>query len=138
MSTIKDAESVIVTQESVAVSGRTVEHNELPWRVATNRHPNTDGTDWGWIDKAPGNVCWSNNNNVFDRTAAAEMVRAHNQWLEDQQPLPLKIIKAKREFEQANSEFTALEEKHTKAATRLAHARATLDDLLRARDQEPS
>ena len=27
-----------------------MKHNSKPWRVATNRHTNTDGTSWGWID----------------------------------------------------------------------------------------
>ena len=124
---------VISNDEAVTVAGRTVKHNEFPWRVATNRHPNTDGSRWGWIDKAPGNVCWSDNEK-FDHSAAALMVRAHNKWLEDQEPLPIKIIKAKRECEQAKAEFDAISKKYLAAQDQYEAAKAALNGLLAARE----
>jgi hypothetical protein len=78
---------------SITVAGVTVEHNTQPWRVAKNRHPNSDNTDWGWIEGAPGNVCWSDNGR-FDRVAAGEAVKIHNDWLEQQKPLLVKLIEA--------------------------------------------
>jgi len=30
-----------------------------PWEYKTNRHPNLNGTPWGWIDGPAGNMCWS-------------------------------------------------------------------------------
>lgn len=32
-----------------------------PWRAAENRHPNTDGSPWGWLDARPNptRVTWS-------------------------------------------------------------------------------
>ncbi len=41
-------------------ANKPIKNNSVPWQVATNRHRNCDGTTWGWIKGAPGNVCWSN------------------------------------------------------------------------------
>lgn len=71
-----------------------VPHNNQRWRTCTNRHPNTNGTSWGWIEGAPGNVCWSNDKS-FDQAAAGECCRLHNEWLEEQTPLALRIVKAR-------------------------------------------
>lgn len=30
-----------------------------PWDYKTNRHPNSNGTPWGWLDGPAGNMCWS-------------------------------------------------------------------------------
>jgi hypothetical protein len=78
---------------SITVAGVTIEHNTQPWRVAKNRHSNIDGTDWGWIEGAPGHVCWSDNER-FNREAAREAVKLHNDWLEDQKPTLVKLIEA--------------------------------------------
>src|SRR5688500_10258470 len=90
--------------ESVSVAETTVERNAASWRVATNRHPSADGTAWGWIDGAPGNVCWSDNKR-FNRAAAGEMVKAHNQWLEDQKPLSIRLIEARQRRRIAKGEY---------------------------------
>lgn len=37
-----------------------------PWKVKTNRHPNLNGTPWGWIEGAQGNICWSGNQSKLD------------------------------------------------------------------------
>ena len=37
-----------------------------PWEVKTNRHPNLNGTPWGWIEGAQGNICWSGNQSKLD------------------------------------------------------------------------
>lgn len=78
---------------SVMVGGRTIQHNNATWRLCTNRHRNTDGSPWGWIEGAPGNVCWSDNQ-AFNSVAASQAVHEHNQWLEDQKPLVLRLIEA--------------------------------------------
>ena len=44
--------------------------------VHTNRHPNTDGTPWGWIEGCTLNICWSDNSN-FTRDKARGLV---NDW----------------------------------------------------------
>ena len=119
----------IITDESVTVAGVVAAHNEQRWRSATNRHTNTDGSSWGWIEGAPGRICWSDNER-FNSVAAAAMVRAHNEWLENIQPLAIKVIKARREHAAARQEFEDLEAKATKAQERLFKARAALDSLL--------
>ncbi len=49
------------------------------WRIATNRHPNTDGTRWGWIEGAPGHICWSDERGSnLTRAQAGQMVLDHN------------------------------------------------------------
>jgi hypothetical protein len=45
--------------------------------VHTNRHPNTDGTAWGWIEGCTLNICWSDNKK-FARDKAIELVNAWN------------------------------------------------------------
>jgi len=44
--------------------------------VHTNRHPNTNGTAWGWIDGCTLNICWSDDGK-FTREKAIELV---NDW----------------------------------------------------------
>ena len=69
-------------QSTINCGGKEVPHNTAPWRVATNRHTNTDGTSWGWIDGAPGNVCWSNERGSnMNREQAGRIVAEHNDWL---------------------------------------------------------
>lgn len=60
-----------------------IEHNDRKWEVCTNRHPNTDGTSWGWIDGTDikYNLCWSNNKPWMDRKKAEELCKNHNDWL---------------------------------------------------------
>lgn len=66
----------------VAIGGKKIPHNDAIWEVKKNRHTNTDGTEWGWIEGAPGNVCWSNNKS-FNRQKAGEAVAIHNAWLKE-------------------------------------------------------
>ncbi|OZI59907.1 hypothetical protein [Bordetella genomosp. 11] len=126
---------ITITDEAVTVAGVTIPHNERPWRSATNRHTNTDGTSWGWIDGATGHVCWSDNER-FNRAAASAAVTAHNKWLEDCQPLPIKIIKAKQQYEQALTTFNAINSKHSHALADMNKARLVLAALREQRKSE--
>lgn len=45
--------------------------------VHRNRHPNCDGTSWGWIDGCTLNICWSNNKG-FNEKAARELANGWN------------------------------------------------------------
>ena len=93
-----------------------IENNAYPWRVATNRHTNTDGTSWGWIDGAPGNVCWSNERGSnMNREQAGRIVAEHNDWLEKQTPVGVRLLKAK--------------EKAANIATKVAEAEAQTERL---------
>lgn len=118
-----------VTNESVTVAGRTVPHNEYVWGIKTNRHTTTGGYDWGWIDGAPGNICWEDGER-FDRAAASEMARAHNRWLEDQKPLPIKIIQAKRRLKEAEGTLSIATKTFEAAQDKYFQAESALDDLL--------
>jgi len=89
---------------SVTVAGRTIEHNNAIWRVCTNRHSNTDGSRWGWIEGARGNECWSDNQ-TFNSVAASQAVHEHNQWLEGQKPLLLRLIEACDRQKSARSDY---------------------------------
>ena len=98
-------------ESTINCGGEEVPHNTVPWRVATNRHPNTDGTSWGWIEGAPGHVCWSNSGRSFNRENAGKVVAEHNRWLEEQKPIALRIIevtnvasKARQKAEAARKE----------------------------------
>ena len=45
--------------------------------VHTNRHPNCNGTSWGWIEGCTLNICWSDDH-CFDYAAALEFVKEYN------------------------------------------------------------
>jgi len=46
--------------------------------VKTNRHPNCDGTRWGWIEGCSKNIVWSNENSKFNKEKADELVLQYN------------------------------------------------------------
>ena len=103
----------MTTDLSLTVAGRTLLHTTDRWRTARNKHPNTNGTDWGWIEGAAGgDNTWSDDKR-FNRKAAEEMCQAHNQWLEDQKPVAIRLIEAN--------------DRLRKAASRLRNAQAELD-----------
>jgi len=49
--------------------------------IYKNRHPNTNGSSWGWIEGCSKDVFWSNDNE-FDYEKASEFVKNHNAKLE--------------------------------------------------------
>lgn len=81
---------------TIRCGGQDVPHNTQRWEVKTNRHPTTNGRSWGWIEGAPGNVCWSNDSSSFDYPKACEVTYLHNQWLEEQKPISLRLIEANK------------------------------------------
>jgi hypothetical protein len=119
----------VADEPVVEVSGTTVKHNAVKWRTAKNRHSNTDGTDWGWIEGAPGNVCWSNNSK-FNRASAEKMAGIHNQWLEDQKPLSIKLIEARERRAGAAGRFDHAKSNFEDASAELARCDAALASLL--------
>ena len=46
--------------------------------LKTNRHPNIDGTAWGWITGCSKNIVWSNDTSKFNREKAEKLVRDYN------------------------------------------------------------
>lgn len=128
MSAHFDVMAVMEEAPSVSVAGVTVLHNSLGWRVCTNRHSNTDGTSWGWIEGAPGNVCWSGNKK-FNRAAAEEMVMAHAQWLEDQKPLSIKLVEARQRYAKAKATHDSAHKAYSSALESLKEAENVLTAL---------
>ena len=56
---------------------------ERRWEVKTNRHPETSGRAWGWIEGHPDHLCWSDDKE-FNYKAACALVNKHNLRLEDE------------------------------------------------------
>jgi hypothetical protein len=56
-------------------------NKDVTLRIFKNRHPNTDGTAWGWIEGCTLNICWSDNSN-FTRDKARGLVNDWNRRLE--------------------------------------------------------
>ncbi len=111
-----------VDNKGVSLRGRYFLHTTKPWRVARNRHRNCNGTDWGWIEGAPGDDTWSDDKG-FNSQAAALVVSMHNNWLEAQKPLSLKLIdanaalsKAAHRLAEANHELHLAEVAHRLAS----------------------
>lgn len=120
-----------VTDDYVKLGDITIAHNELVWRSCTNRHTTTYGNSWGWIENAPGNVCWSNDpGEKLARVQAQALVSAHNQWLEDIQPIQLKVIKAKKAVKDLTTVFKEKEQSYLKAKEMLEKAEDSLAILM--------
>lgn len=111
-----------VDNKGVSLRGRFFLHTIKPWRVARNRHTNTNGTDWGWIEGAGGDDTWSDDKQ-FNRQAAELVTSLHNRWLEEQKPVSLKLIeanawlrKAAHRLAEANHELGLAETEHRLAS----------------------
>jgi len=52
-----------------------------PWKVKTNRHRNTDGTSWGWVEGTREGWCWSKNrNHSYEDAVFIAMAREAIPW----------------------------------------------------------
>lgn len=60
-----EKQGIIPLSESVKIS------------VHTNRHPNTNGTAWGWVNGCTKNIVWSDDHS-FDYIKAAELAYGWN------------------------------------------------------------
>jgi len=120
--------------ETINCGGKEVPHNTVPWRIATNRHTNFDGSSWGWIDGAPGHICWSNDKS-FNRAKAGAVVAAHNQWLEEQRPIALRIVDATEAANKARERSEAARIEYDKRAIDLDNALAEVARLESLRDE---
>lgn len=107
-----------------------MEHNSQPWRVATNRHPNTDGSSWGWIEGSMPVVYWSNEQgSKLKRAEAGNMVAAHNAWLEAQTPVALRLRKARERWRRLNLDAQRAQEAYEAAREKLTAAQLDIDML---------
>jgi len=87
--------------ETIRCGSVEVPHNTVKWQTKTNRHTTTIGNLWGWIEGAPGNVCWSNDNNVFNSAEAGRVAREHNERLENQRPISLRMVECQERIQRA-------------------------------------
>lgn len=107
-----------------------IEHNSYPWRVAKNRHPNTDGTAWGWIAGAPGQPCWSNEpGSKFTSQDASRLVEAHNVWLERQTPVATRLLKARERMARLAVDMQRAQEAYDAARDKVTSAQLDIDAL---------
>lgn len=111
--------------DTIKCGGKDVLHNTLVWETCRNRHTNTNGTDWGWIEGTPVSVCWSNDS-AFDRKAAGLVCKEHNDWLEQQKPIALRIVEARDEVDRVEkhrlrvaTELARIDEQHGDAVRKL-------------------
>lgn len=118
MTGVERTMSEVVDGYMVAAVGRSFKHTTELWRVCRNRHTNTNGTDWGWIEGPAGDTTWSDDKS-FNREAAARVVALHNQWLDQQKPVSLRLIEADqrlttaaRRLRDAEEELDAAERQH--------------------------
>lgn len=123
-------EEALAYLPSVTMEGVTIRHNTARWEVKTNRHPETDGARWGWIEGAPGNVCWSNSQR-FNSAAAGEAVKLHHEWLEAQKSPDVRYIEAKEREAKAQAEYNEAKRK-LETATQKLEACLTATDRARA------
>lgn len=121
-------QAVLDAAPSVTVCGVTVLHNAGPWRVATNRHPETNGRAWGWIEGAPGHPCWSDSK-AFNRAAAGQMVAEHDRWLEEQKPLSIRLVEAREQYAAAKRKYDETASAHDKAEAALIAAQERIAAL---------
>lgn len=121
-----------VTDDGVTVKGCFLAHNEYPWAVKTNRHTTTGGQLWGWIGYGVhGEVRTWSNDEGFDKEAAAAAVSAHNRWLEDIQPVQVKLIKARRSLRSAEAALAEAKKRQEKAEYEMTEARERVAKLYR-------
>lgn len=125
-----DVPAVMDAAPRVTVNGVTVLHNSKEWRVATNRHPTTWGASWGWIDGAPGHVCWSDDE-AFNRKAAGLMVAEHANWLEEQKPISIRLVEARERYAKAQQKHDIAHHAYVVARDDMAAAEAALAELAR-------
>lgn len=105
-----------------------MEHNSQPWRVATNRHPNTDGTSWGWIEGSQPVVYWSNEDkSKLKRAEAGRLVAEHNTWLERQTPVTLRLQQAREQKARLIVDMEAAQAAYRAACARVAEAQRAIE-----------
>lgn len=123
----------------IICGGVLVAHNTTKWRSCTNRHTTTCGRSWGWIEGAPGNVCWSNESGSnFTGAQAAAAVHEHNVWLENQRPISLRIVEAIEAVKRAESDAKAAKTAMDNADRKLCEAVSKLAALKTQEEQEPT
>lgn len=119
---------------SFEYKGVTYPHTESPWVSRTNRHTSTRGYSWGWIDgpirDGGRDYTWSNDpGESFTSSDAAEVVRIHNEWLEEQEPLVFRLIKAERNMTALSNRFRETQNQLTRVKEELDESIEEVDSL---------
>lgn len=116
--------------ETIRCGSVDVPHNTVHWRVCTNRHRSSTGNSWGWIEGAPGNVCWSNDSMAFDYKAALAVVTEHSAWLERQKPIALRIVDATERRDRLAKLYETAQQRADEARGEMNDAAAALCALV--------
>lgn len=106
--------------------GVTYLHTESPWQSRTNRHTTTVGCSWGWIDgpRTSADICWSDDpGSRFTGKDANEVIRIHNEWLKEQEPVEIQLVKAHRQLAYAEGNYRHAEEKLRQVSEELDDSR---------------
>jgi hypothetical protein len=106
-----------------------VPHNNSHWITQRNRHPTTKGNDWGWISGAPGNICWSNDDDVFNSKKANLACKEHNEWLDRQTSIYERISECRERVYRATRSVEEHQELGPRLQASLDAARNELDRL---------
>ena len=113
--------------------GVTYAHTDKPWRSHTNRHTTTQGYSWGWISgpvREGGDICWSNDpGDRFTERDAAEVISFHNEWLKEQEPVSLRLVRASERLASAEKECNLAEIRYLESQEALAKASAEVERL---------
>ena len=99
---------------SFTVDGSDVvfQHNTRKWELRTNRHPETSGESWGWIEGCEPHTCWSNKNRAkLSKAQAGGACIIHNEWIEQQRPLSFRILDARKSLQEATKQHDILTDK---------------------------
>lgn len=118
---------------SFEYKGVTYLHTESQWHSRTNRHTTTAGHSWGWIDgprASNGDYCWSDDpGSRFTSSDAADVIRFHNEWLKEQEPIAIRLVKAHRQLASIEDRYRDSEEKLRTVSEELDEARANVASL---------
>lgn len=118
------------------VDGETYTHNERSWEVCTNRHTQTDGQRWGWIEGPARTLYWSGEHG---RAHAGRVVAAHAEWLSAQEPIGVKVARLYPLVERARRAVSDHAAVLARVTTEHEALRAQLDGALaQARKEVPA
>ena len=115
---------------SFEYKGVTYLHTSGKWCTRTNRHTSTAGNSWGWIEGHPGNLCWSNDpGDKLSGSDAAKICEIHNQWVDDQVPVSIKLVRACENLARAERDRDSAEVRFLEAQETFHKAKAVVEQL---------
>jgi hypothetical protein len=106
----------------------TIPHNLESWFVKTIERQTARGNEFGFIAGADGKVMWNDDGTIFNKKWAEGIAKEHNDWLEEQKPITLKLIDARREVNKYNLEVMDQERVLKEAKAALKYSIQLLED----------